>query len=104
MVYHRGMTRISLEDVAGVFNAAVDEGIPPARQVAIEFAAHPSTTAYWIRRAKDRGLILDESFAGKQKNKKLEAVALDLGITSARLAESLRKHAGGDLRISPEHE
>ena len=52
-----GPTDQTLEVVARIYVIAELSGEPPAKSVRETFKVPPSTAGYWIRRAKDRGIL-----------------------------------------------
>ena len=97
------LTANHLETVARVYLDALEAGHPPVRAVATVFAAPPPTVSKWVRRAKDAGLIPDQSYvrANVRHNRKLVAVANAVGVTPHALRCAVLVHAGGDLRVKP---
>lgn len=58
-VAENGPTPENLTWIARVYSAAELVGEQPAKQVQTTFSLPASTASYWIRRAKDRGLLDD---------------------------------------------
>lgn len=56
-IVEAGPTDQTLEVVARIYVIAELSGEPPAKSVRETFKVPPSTAGYWIRRAKDRGLL-----------------------------------------------
>ena len=81
--------------VSHIYMKAAREGRPRAKAVRDELGLPTSTAGYWIRRAKDLGLIKE----APTRSAKVLRVAKALGVEYADLVRAVNRHANGDLRI-----
>lgn len=89
--------QLPLARVAKIYTKAVARGEQPAKAVREALDIPVSTAGYWIRRAKDQGLIPDVT--GKPRNPKVARVAKAVGVEYAVLERAICKYAAGDIRI-----
>ena len=79
--------------VAKIYTAAAIEGKPPAKTVRDVLGLPPSTAGYWIRRAKDLGLIEGPL----RRNARAVKVARALNVEYDDLVQAVNRHAAGRL-------
>jgi transposase len=89
-----------LARVASVYSVAAAEGHAPTQAVEKRFRTSRSTAGRWVAAARRAGLLEPVGRGESPRlNRKLVAVAQELGVDPEALREAVVRRANGELRV-----